>query len=150
MPTRRHNYERGTFEHSEPLLQAAEHCCHNHGGCDLILADIYGARASVATETNQPSEALKNFKLQHETIQRAANAGVLQSPDIRLCFGLGGMGNGAHGMGQYEEAERWYRTCLDAFEGLDADKRLYVSDIVDSRAMPRVLMLTRVEISRSA
>ncbi|KAK0730143.1 hypothetical protein B0H67DRAFT_560920 [Lasiosphaeris hirsuta] len=120
-----HNYERGTFEHSEPLLRTAEQYCLGHDGCELILADIYGARASVATETNQPSSALGNFKLQYESIDRAVKRGMVELPDIRFCFGLGGMGNGTHGMGQYEEAELWYRRCFEAFEGLNADKRMY-------------------------
>ncbi|KXX77252.1 Protein SERAC1 [Madurella mycetomatis] len=120
-----HNYERGTFEHSEPLLRAAEHYCLGHDGCELILADIYGARASVATETNQPSLALENFTLQYEFIDRAVKRGMVELPDIRYCFGVGGMGNGTHSMGQYEDAERWYRKCFDAFEGLNADKRIY-------------------------
>lgn len=129
----RHNYERGTFEHSEPLLRAAEHYCLSHDGCELILADIYGARASVATETNQPSSARDNFTLQYESVDRAVKHGMVDLPDIRYCFGVGGMGNGAHGMGQYEDAERWYRKCFEAFEGLDADKRIYVSAVVLSR-----------------
>jgi len=125
----RYNYERGTFEDSEPLLCAAEHCCLRLDGCELILADIYGARASVATETNQPKVALKNFKFQYDAIDRAVKRGMVTLPDIRFCFGLGGMGNGAHGMGLYKEAEQWYCKCFEAFEGLDADKRMYVSGI---------------------
>ncbi|EAQ85334.1 hypothetical protein CHGG_09348 [Chaetomium globosum CBS 148.51] len=120
-----HNYERGTFEQSEPLLQASEHYCLAHDGCELILADIYGARASVATETNEQSSALENFKLQYEFVDKAVKRGMVDLPDIRYCFGLGGMGNGNQGTEQYEEAEQWYRKCFDAFEGLDADKRMY-------------------------
>lgn len=123
----RHNYERGTFEQSEPLLRASEHYCLAHDGCELVLADIYGARASVATEINEQSSALDNFKLQYESIDRAVKRGMVDLPDIRYCFGLGGMGNGNQGMGQYEEAEQWHRKCFEAFEGLDADKRMYVS-----------------------
>ncbi|KAK0611224.1 P-loop containing nucleoside triphosphate hydrolase protein [Immersiella caudata] len=120
-----YNYERGTFENLEHLLSGAEHCCLQLDGCELILADIYGARASVATETNQPSLALENFKLQHKAIDAATSQGMITLPDIRFCFGLGGMGNGIHGMGLYQDAEQWYRKCLRAFEGLDADQRMY-------------------------
>ncbi|KAK4443298.1 protein SERAC1 [Podospora aff. communis PSN243] len=120
-----YNYERGTFEDSKPLLRAAERCCLHHGGCELILADIYGARASVATETNEPSLALENFKLQYDAMSEAVKQGVVRLPDIRFCFALGGMGNGTQGMGLYEKAEQWYRKCFEAFEGLEADRRMY-------------------------
>jgi hypothetical protein len=58
---------------------------------------------------------------------RAVQRGMVTLPDIRFCFTLGGMGNGTHGMGLYEEAEQWYRKCFKAFEGLEADRRMYVS-----------------------
>lgn len=136
----RHNYERGTFEFLEPLLCAAQHYCLRNNGCELILADIYGARASVATETNQPNSALENFRLQYKALGRAVELGMITLPDIRFCFGLGGMANGTHAMGFYEEAEQWYRKCFEAFKGLDADKRMYVSvpDTLDSCSPPRV------------
>jgi len=120
-----YNYERGAFEHSEPLLRGAEHFSLRHDGCDLILADIYGARASVATETNQPETALENFKLQYKAIDRAVKDGMLKLPDIRYSFALGGMGNGTHGRGQFEVATQWYRKCMAALEGSGGDRRMY-------------------------
>ena len=70
---------------------------------------------------------MENFKLQHKFVEKAVECGMVILPDIRFCFGVGGMGNGTHGMALYEEAEHWYRKCFEAFEGLEADQRIYVS-----------------------
>ncbi|KAH8203220.1 hypothetical protein TruAng_002625 [Truncatella angustata] len=120
-----YNYERGTFEHLEPLLHAAEHYCLRHENCEVVLADIYGAKASVATETNRQDAALQNFQLQYEFLNQAIKKNVIQLPNIRFCFALGGMGNGTQGMGQYKDAEQWYRKCYNAYEGLDGDRKIY-------------------------
>ncbi|KAI1841737.1 hypothetical protein JX266_012105 [Neoarthrinium moseri] len=120
-----YNYERGTFEHLEPLLRAAEHYCLRHENCEVVLADIYGAKASVATETNRQDTALENFQLQYTFLDRAIAKGTIELPHIRYCFALGGMGNGTQGMSQYVNAEQWYRECYKAYDGLDGDRKIY-------------------------
>lgn len=71
---------------------------------------------------------LENFELQYTYINKAIKGGLLRQPDIRICFALGGLGNGHQGMNHYEEAVQWYRRCYEAWDGVEGDQRLYVGD----------------------
>ncbi|KAJ8132696.1 hypothetical protein O1611_g931 [Lasiodiplodia mahajangana] len=125
-----YTYERGIFENSEPLLRVAEAYCSGRNGCEIILADIFGARASIANQVNRRKEGLENFELQWEYIKEAKARGLLTEPDIRICFALGGLGNGNFGLNNYQEAEQWYRQCLESWKGVTGDQRIYAGSLI--------------------
>jgi hypothetical protein len=119
-------YERGIFERQNDLLKVAETYCLSHTDCELILADIYGSRASVDSETNKFEDCYRNFEKQYMYLSQAIAKGLSPSPSIREVFALGGMGNGCLALHRYKEAEEYYKQCFEVWKDVPGDKRIYV------------------------
>lgn len=114
------------------LLKPAEIYCLRHlekGGGYRILADIYGGLGSLDTESNQFQKAYDDFSMQWKYLQQAFEAGELIKPSIWEVFGLGRLGNGLFGLHRYEEAESYYRRCLETWKGLPGDQKIFTTHL---------------------
>lgn len=114
------------------LLKPAKNYCLSRldkGGGYRILADIHGGLGSLCTESNQFGKAYDDFSKQWKYLQLAFDTGELQRPSIWEVFGLGRLANGLHGLHQYQEAESYYRRCLDAWKGLPGDQKIFTTHL---------------------
>jgi hypothetical protein len=122
-----YTYERGVPEPCIPLCLIAEaHACR-YDDSELIMVDMYRAKGSVETETNQFQACYDSFVREFEYWERAVSKNLVQLPDIRAVFACGGIANGCHALNRYEEAERWYRKTFEVWDGLPGDRKIYVS-----------------------
>lgn len=105
------------------LLPAKDYCMQHRskGGGETVLSDIYGALGSLYSETNRLQETYDCFKAELDGARLAVTYGELESPSMCEVFGLGRMANGLQGLGQFAEAEVYYRQCLDMFNKLSGD-----------------------------
>lgn len=124
-----YTYERGIPEPCIPLCLIAEAHANLYDESDLILVDMYRAKGSVETETNQFQACYDSFVAEYKHWQRAVARDLVQLPDIRTVFACGGMANGLHALNRYREAEEWYGKTFEAWKGLPGDKKIYVSVI---------------------
>lgn len=85
-------YESGLFGPVLPLLQVAEDYCMSHENCELILVDVYWTKGSVYTDTNQFLFCYESFQAEYSWLQKAIQKGLVQLPNIREVFALGGLG----------------------------------------------------------
>lgn len=85
-------YESGLFGPVLPLLQIAEDYCMSHDDCELILVDVYWTKGSVYTDTNQFQSCYESFQAEYSWLQKAIQKGLIQLPNIREVFALGGLG----------------------------------------------------------
>lgn len=114
------------------LLGSAEIYCLSRldfGGGYRILADIYGGLGSLDTESNQFQKAYDDFSKQWKYLQLAFDAGELKRPSIWEVFGLGRLANGLHGLHRYEEAETYYRKCLETWKGIPGDQKIFTTHL---------------------
>lgn len=100
-----------------------------HEDCELILVDVYWTKGSVFTDTNKFSACYESFQAEYKWLQQAINKKLVQLPNIREVFALGGLGNGLQSLNRYEEAEYHYRKAFEAWENIPGDRKIYVGTI---------------------
>jgi hypothetical protein len=127
---------------------------HREEGGYVILADIYGVLGSLDTETNQFQGAYDNFSNQWQYIQKALDSGELQKPSIWEVFGLGRLANGLQGLHKYQEAEVYYRKCLEAWKEVPGDQKIFTTHLatclwLQGRLTEAEETVTRIIIDRS-
>lgn len=109
-------YKHGTFEPAYPLINVAVDYSLHHEDCELVLSDLYGALASLQTESSQFQGCYDNFRKSLACLKVAFNKGVISRPAMQEVNALGGVGNGYQGPHNYNEAEKYYRKALAAWE----------------------------------
>ena len=122
-------YECGLFGPVLPLLKIAEDYCTSHEDCELILVDLYWTKGSLFTDTNQFEACYESFQAEHAWLEKAVQKGLVQLPNIRQVFALGGLGNGLQSLNRFKEAEECYRAAFRAWEHVPGDRKIYVSGI---------------------
>ena len=113
-------------------MEPAKEYCLRHldkGGGYRILADIYGGIGSLCTESNQFHGAFDAFREQWKYLQKGFEEKELERPSIWEVHGLGRLGNGYHGLHRYQEAESYYRQCLEAWKELPGDQKIFRSHL---------------------
>ena len=126
----RYLYERGNYASASPLLHVAEDYCRaNPENTETILADIYGAFGSRDSESNNPQSCLENFEKQLRYTLEAFDKDLLQRPNVREPIAYGGLANAHISLNKYEEAEKYYRTCLQVWRNCPGDSSIYVAHL---------------------
>lgn len=120
-------YVSGLFEPVPPFLRIAEDYCMSHKDCELILVDVYWTRGSVYTHTNQFEACYQSAQTEYSWLQKAIEKNLLQLPNIKEVFALGGLGNGLQSLHEYEKAEVYYHKAFEAWEHVPGDRKIYVS-----------------------
>ena len=120
-------YESGLFSPILPLLKVAEDYCNSHQDCEDVMIEIYYAKGSLYTETNQFQACYDSFVTESHWVRKAIQKGLVKSPDIREVFAWGGLGNGLQSLNKYEDAEKCYRKAFQVWENVPGDRKIYVS-----------------------
>lgn len=85
----------------------------SHKDCELILVDVYWTKGSVYTDTNQFKSCYESFQAEYSWLQKAIQKNLVQLPNIREVFALGGLGKHAqsyHRKHFEKENERPYKS----------------------------------------
>lgn len=64
----------------------------SHDNCELILVDVYWTKGSVYTDTNHFQSCYESFQAEYAWLQKAIQKDLVQLPNIREVFALGGLG----------------------------------------------------------
>ena len=94
----------------------------SHEDCELIMVDVYWTKA----DTNKFAACYESFQAEYYWLRKAIDKGLLELPNIREVFALGGLGNGLQSLNRYEEAEECYRAAFKAWENVAGDRKIYV------------------------
>lgn len=94
-----------------------------------MLSDLYGALASLQTESNQFQGCYDNFRKSLACLELAFDKGLISRPAMQEVNALGGVGNGYQGLHEYGEAEKYYRKALVAWEGVPGNHAIYIANL---------------------
>lgn len=109
----------------ELLDNARSWCAANPDGCELLLADIFGAYASMDTEINKLPSALDGFQKQADFLEKARVKGQWVRPNVLEVAAVGGLANGYHGLNDYTKAEEYYRRTLELWKDVPGNSNMY-------------------------
>lgn len=94
-----------------------------------MLSDLYGALASLQTESNQFQGCYDNFRKSLDCLELALDKGLISRPAMQEVNALGGVGNGYQGLHKYGEAEKYYRKALAAWKGVPGNRTIYIANL---------------------